>query len=271
MEIRQINMREMNLHSIDEAYYNPRKDLQAGDPAYERLKTSILTYGYIDPMIYNERTGRLVGGHQRLKILRDLGIEKAQVSVVDLDEKSEKALNITLNKVQGEFETTALAEVLKELESEQFDLDNLGFDQKEFDDLVYELEMEQQRSGSFLNDLIQKDTTKELDNTDFTGINDKEKLPFEPDELSEGEAEGEPIHEGRQEVYPSYTKPSEDVETESYDKEDGEQYFKMTFPVTFEERDVILDAIKRAKKDFGCTTSSEAILRICNQYLGGAK
>ncbi|WP_455920507.1 hypothetical protein [Priestia megaterium] len=269
MEIKQLNMQEMNLDSIDTAHYNPRKDLRPGDVAYDRLKASILTYGYIDPMIYNERTGRLVGGHQRLKILRDLGIEKAQVSVVDLDEPQEKALNVTLNKVQGEFETTALAEVLQELEKEQFNLDNLGFNQQEFDDLVYEMEMEQQRSGSFLNDIIQTDTeVNEIDNTDNTGINTREPLPFEPDEDVNVNRN---VDEGEHDVYPSYTNPSDEPEIEEYGKEDAEQYFKMTFPVTFDERDVILEAIRQAKKDFGLSTSSEALLRICNKYLGGAK
>ena len=55
------------------APYNPRKDLKPGDPEYERLKKSIQTFDYIDPIIVNRATQRIVGGHQRYKILRDLG------------------------------------------------------------------------------------------------------------------------------------------------------------------------------------------------------
>ena len=56
------------------ADYNPRKDLQPGDPEYEKLKRSLQQFGYVEPVIWNKATGRVVGGHQRLKVLQDLGI-----------------------------------------------------------------------------------------------------------------------------------------------------------------------------------------------------
>ena len=49
------------------ANYNPRKDLKPGDPEYEKLKRSMETFGYVEPLIWNKKTGRVVGGHQRLK------------------------------------------------------------------------------------------------------------------------------------------------------------------------------------------------------------
>jgi ParB-like chromosome segregation protein Spo0J len=55
----------MNIEDLMPAEYNPRKDLQSGDPEYEKLKKSILEFDYIDPIIWNERTGRVVGGHLR--------------------------------------------------------------------------------------------------------------------------------------------------------------------------------------------------------------
>lgn len=57
---------------IDElrpAIYNPRKDLRPGDLDYEKLKRSLSEYGCVEPVIWNERTGHIVGGHQRLKVL----------------------------------------------------------------------------------------------------------------------------------------------------------------------------------------------------------
>src|SRR4051812_10841859 len=97
--IKKMELQEMNLSDINEAEYNPRIKLKAGDKQYERLKQSILTFGYVDPLIYNKRTGRLVGGHQRLQILKDLGEDKVQVSIVDLSENGEKDLNVRLNNI----------------------------------------------------------------------------------------------------------------------------------------------------------------------------
>ena len=103
------------------AAYNPRKDLKPGDPEYEKLKKSILEFDYVDPVIWNERTGRVVGGHQRLKVLRELGREEIDVSVVDLSEAKEKALNLALNKVQGAWDMPSLERLLAEVKTFEFD------------------------------------------------------------------------------------------------------------------------------------------------------
>ena len=58
------------------AEYNPRKNLKPGDAEYEKLKRSIQEFGYVEPVIWNKRTGNVVGGHQRLKVLKDLGHEE---------------------------------------------------------------------------------------------------------------------------------------------------------------------------------------------------
>lgn len=62
-------IKEIEVSKINPAAYNPRMDLQPNDPEYQKLKKSIEEFGYIDPLIWNERTGNLVGGHQRYKIL----------------------------------------------------------------------------------------------------------------------------------------------------------------------------------------------------------
>ncbi|HEM2239590.1 TPA: ParB N-terminal domain-containing protein, partial [Listeria monocytogenes] len=63
-----MNIQEIEVSKINPAAYNPRIDLMPGDLEYEKLKKSIEEFGYIDPLIWNERTGNLVGGHQRYKI-----------------------------------------------------------------------------------------------------------------------------------------------------------------------------------------------------------
>jgi len=81
-----MEVRRMKVNEINPAPYNPRIDLKPGDPEYEALKKSIERFGLVDPLIWNKRTNRLVGGHQRLKVLKDLGYETADVVVVDLPE-----------------------------------------------------------------------------------------------------------------------------------------------------------------------------------------
>lgn len=124
---------------IDElipAIYNPRKDLTIDDAEYKKIKRSIETFGYVDPIIVNERTGVIVGGHQRLKVLKDLGYEEIEVSVVDLDEQQEKALNVALNKISGEWDFELLKDLLEELDDGSFDLELTGFDMDEIEDLM---------------------------------------------------------------------------------------------------------------------------------------
>lgn len=120
------------------ADYNPRKDLKPGDKEYEKLKRSITEFGYVDPLIWNKRTGRLVGGHQRLKVLEDMGKTQVDVVVVDLDEEKEKALNIALNKISGEWDKDKLAILITDLQGSDLDVSLTGFDQEELDDLFKE-------------------------------------------------------------------------------------------------------------------------------------
>lgn len=92
---------EKNVKDLLPADYNPRKDLKPGDPEYEKQKRSIEQFGYVESVIWNEHTGRVVGGHQRLKVLTDMGITEVDVVVVSLSEEKEKAMNIALNKISG--------------------------------------------------------------------------------------------------------------------------------------------------------------------------
>ncbi len=63
----------IKIEKINPAAYNPRIDLKPGNPQYEKLKKSINTFGYVEPLVWNSRTGNLVGGHQRFKILKEIG------------------------------------------------------------------------------------------------------------------------------------------------------------------------------------------------------
>lgn len=117
------------------ADYNPRKDLKPGDKEYEKLKRSIHEFGYVDPLIWNQHTRRLVGGHQRLKVLKDMGIEDVDVVIVDMGEEKEKALNVALNKISGDWDKDKLMLLITDLQGEDFDVSLTGFEPEELDDL----------------------------------------------------------------------------------------------------------------------------------------
>jgi len=117
------------------ADYNPRKDLQPGDPEYEKLKRSLQQFGYVEPVIWNKATGRVVGGHQRLKVLQDMGVTEVDCVVVDMLEDQEKALNIALNKISGAWDNDKLALLIEDLQGADLDVSITGFDPAEIDDL----------------------------------------------------------------------------------------------------------------------------------------
>jgi DNA modification methylase len=128
-------VQKIPVSEINPAKYNPRKDLKPGDPAYEKLKRSMTEFGYVEPIIWNEETGNIVGGHQRYKILLKEGHTEVECVVVKLPADKEKALNVALNKVTGDWEIEALADLLHELNEQDFDLSLTGFDAAEIEDL----------------------------------------------------------------------------------------------------------------------------------------
>ena len=117
------------------ADYNPRKDLKSGDPEYEKLKRSLLEFGYVEPVIWNKTTGHVVGGHQRLKVLIDTGVTEVECVVVEMDSEKEKALNIALNKINGEWDKDKLSLLIADLQGVDFDVSLTGFDAPELDAL----------------------------------------------------------------------------------------------------------------------------------------
>jgi len=124
-----------NTKELLPADYNPRKDLKPGDAEYEKLKRSIEQFGYVEPVIWNKSTGRVVGGHQRLKVLIDMGISEVECVVVEMDDDKEKALNIALNKISGEWDKDKLALLIADLQGTDFDVSLTGFEPAEIDDL----------------------------------------------------------------------------------------------------------------------------------------
>ncbi|MEA4938546.1 MAG: site-specific DNA-methyltransferase [Christensenella sp.] len=118
------------------ADYNPRKDLKPGDPEYEKLKHSLTEFGYVEPVIWNKTTSHVVGGHQRLKVLVDTGVTEIECVVVEMGEEKEKALNVALNKISGEWDKDKLSLLIADLQLADFDVSLTGFDAVEIDKLL---------------------------------------------------------------------------------------------------------------------------------------
>lgn len=134
----------VRIEDLQPADYNPRIELKPGDKEYERLRKSIKEFGYVDPIIRNRRTGNIVGGHQRLNVLRDLGYEELDIVNIDIDEQKEKALNIALNKISGKWDEPILKDLLVEINTDDFDIELTGFGMDEVDKLIEKFNEEEE-------------------------------------------------------------------------------------------------------------------------------
>ena len=132
----------MRLADIKPAEYNPRVRLTEVDHEYKALKASIDEFGLVVPLIVNERTGTLVSGHQRLNVMLSEGVEETEVGIVDMEPEREKALCIALNKISGQWDYGALADILEELRDSPVDILATGFSDDEIADLLGELQEE---------------------------------------------------------------------------------------------------------------------------------
>lgn len=135
-----MELRVVPVEQINPAPFNPRIDLKPGDDEYKALAESLESFGVVEPLVWNQRSGNLVGGHQRLKVLRAQNHATVEVSVVDLDDAREKALNLALNKTGGDWDQRKLAVLLDELlADDSFDFTPTGFALGEARDLVAEV------------------------------------------------------------------------------------------------------------------------------------
>lgn len=125
----------IKIKDLKPAKYNPRKDLKPEDKEYQKIKKSILKFGYVETIIVNKDL-TVIGGHQRLKILEELGYEEIECNVVDLTKDEEKALNIALNNLSGDWDNQKLEDLITELKVKDFDLDVTGFDEEEIENML---------------------------------------------------------------------------------------------------------------------------------------
>ncbi len=145
--------------------YNPR--IHAPE-AMAALKESLKRFDVVDPVIANSAPNRkniLIGGHMRLKALKEMGVTEVPVVYINIPKiEKERELNIRLNKNTGAFDFALLA---------QFDanfLSDIGFSSEEMDDIFPTEEAPEQF-----------DLQKELDKLDIKQIDIKKGDVYEID------------------------------------------------------------------------------------------
>lgn len=140
------NARAVSRRDIKNAPYNPRI---LGDEQRKRLRKKMKTTGLVEPLVWNETTGNLVSGHQRLSILDELEQRDdydLTVAAVKLPEREEKSLNVFMNNTgaMGEWDEEKLADIVKDFMNAP---DELGFDVADIEVIFDDTDM----AGLFAN------------------------------------------------------------------------------------------------------------------------
>jgi len=143
------DIKDVLLSEIQPAPYNPR---EISEEALAGLRESLERFGVVDLLVVNKRNMRIISGHQRYKILQESGVDKVTAIMVDVDEISEMAMNVTLNsqEIAGTW-TKALIPLLEKLRTENGD-SYIALRMKELRDQVRELEDENKGAGKTLPD-----------------------------------------------------------------------------------------------------------------------
>jgi len=145
-----IEVKEMPIKDLKFAPYNPRK---ISEQQMKALKLSIEKNGLVNPIIWNKKTGFVVGGNQRLAALIDLEYEKTWVAVIDVSEEREKAINLALNKISGDWDYEMLKDMFQSISEDDWEMtgfqpseisilnaDDLDFDLSDFKETAQEME-----------------------------------------------------------------------------------------------------------------------------------
>ena len=157
-------LKMLPVSELKPAEYNPRKKLKPGDKEYKKIKNSIEEFGFADPLVVNsDKT--IIGGHQRLSVAVDLGYTEVPCAVVEVDKTREKALNIALNKITGEWDEQMLIELITELKDADYDLDFTGFDAPEVEELLSNIHNKEVKEDDF-------DVDKALEAEPFVKVGD---------------------------------------------------------------------------------------------------
>jgi hypothetical protein len=130
------NIETVKIDEIKSPEWNPRT-ITRGEIA--KLENSITEFGYIEPIIVNKHNMNIIGGNQRFKALKELGHETVEVLFInEPDPAKEKAINLALNKIGGEFDIEMLEDVFEDINMGDLDIDLelTGFSEYEISEML---------------------------------------------------------------------------------------------------------------------------------------
>ena len=152
-------IKRLAIKDIKESEYNPRVSLVPGSKEYEEIKKSLIQYGLVEPPIVNEYNMTCIGGHQRISVLRGMGVEYVDCSIVNIaDPVQEKKLCIGLNKIKGRWDDEKLEELLADEDVSDF---LTGFEDDFSDKLGDESELEEELADEDVSDDEESDENDE--------------------------------------------------------------------------------------------------------------
>ena len=126
-----MNIEKANINELISPDWNPR---QITEEELQKLETSLNEFGYIEPIIVNDVNMHIVGGNQRCKALKELGYDEVDVVYVHIEDLAkEKACNVALNKISGDWDEDKLRVVLEDIELSPIDIKLTGFDELELE------------------------------------------------------------------------------------------------------------------------------------------
>lgn len=201
-KIKQAEQRVVKRSEIRFASYNPRV---ISEEARKKLKKNLQTVGLLGGVVWNERTGNLVSGHQKVSIMDAVNRYDTEsgdndyefrVEVVDFDEKTEKEQNLFMNNkaVQGSYDEDMLRSLLADIDYsnagfEEMDLQLLGLgDYSGFNDADLGFNIE----GSYSGDSVQNNPGQTKDWSKESVVGAREDLAAH-DEMTKGGEENHKI------------------------------------------------------------------------------
>jgi len=129
------NLKFVDMPTADlQAALNPRNPRSIEESQFKALQRSLQVFDCVEPVVFNLRTSRVVGGHQRVKAAIAQCIASLPVVLIDVSPDKEKAFNLALNKVKGEWDYEKLAVIFQEINPDDIPL--TGFSEDEVEELL---------------------------------------------------------------------------------------------------------------------------------------
>lgn len=246
-----IKMVDINLLKMAE--YNPRKELDG--KTFEKLKKSFQEFGQAQPIIINSDY-TVIAGHQRLKVMKSLKYTEAECKVLNLTKEKEKALNLALNKIQGEWDLDKLSVVIGELFDEDL-TEFTGFDEKEIFDLIKETE--NLHSTDIIDEIIESE--KNIISAVEAPQEEREQIKSVPlDSLK-------PTVESEEETNTERPTINISDKLKNFMQNKSEVKIDLSFSVNGKQNQIIVNALEKIKQRDNIIYGAEALAKICEEWL----